>query len=85
MEPNTEEPMDDNLRSFKGIMTGALVGVVILAALVLAANSYLNLPTVAVDIDGKCRWIEYSDGLRHVGCGDSLPAKYHEIKVASYD
>ena len=68
------------LRGIEGIINAA--GLSLLACVIgYAIHSYFSLPTVAVDIDGKCQWIQYSDGIKHVGCGDSLPRKYHRIVV----
>lgn len=59
--------------------------IVIVWELAMTFLQWLNMPTVAKDIDGNCVYIEYADGVKHMGCGDSLPQPHYPITVAPFD
>ena len=66
----------------KGIFGWFIFALAVYGFIWWMAGSYISLPVVAKDIDGNCVYIEYQNGSRHYGCGDSLPVKHHSIVVA---
>jgi len=56
---------------------------VIVTGVAMAVVHNLNLPTVAVNSEGQCQWVEYDTGagIERRPCPMVMPNKYHLIYV----